>query len=141
MPRLKRKLPIKSTGPMSKLVERAIKRQENQNFRNSSEWRDLRKSIIDASNGRCHYCQNNMNMVFVDHVIPRSRGGSDTLENLVACCSSCSARKGASTPNEWATRERIFSCARNAVAAEFGEIIAKVLQMTIKVRDLSEIVQ
>jgi hypothetical protein len=29
----------------------------------------------------------------------------------------------------------------NAVAAEFGEIVAKVLQMTIKVRDLSEIVQ
>ncbi len=30
----------------------------------------------------------------LDHVIPRSRGGSSTWENLVACCHACNRRKG-----------------------------------------------
>ena len=30
----------------------------------------------------------------IDHVIPRSKGGKDTWENLVACCASCNIKKG-----------------------------------------------
>ena len=30
----------------------------------------------------------------LDHVIPRSRGGNSTWENLVACCHACNRRKG-----------------------------------------------
>jgi 5-methylcytosine-specific restriction endonuclease McrA len=30
----------------------------------------------------------------LDHVIPRSRGGSSSWENLVACCHACNRRKG-----------------------------------------------
>jgi 5-methylcytosine-specific restriction endonuclease McrA len=33
-------------------------------------------------------------------VIPRSRGGSSTWENLVACCHPCNRRKGNQTPIE-----------------------------------------
>ena len=36
-----------------------------------------------------------------DHVIPRSRGGSDDPANLVLACVSCNASKGARTPEEW----------------------------------------
>jgi len=36
----------------------------------------------------------------MDHVIPRSRGGASTWENLVACCIPCNNRKGNRTPEE-----------------------------------------
>src|ERR1019366_8049873 len=36
----------------------------------------------------------------LDHVIPRSRGGSSTWENLVACCHPCNRRKGNQFPVE-----------------------------------------
>ena len=36
----------------------------------------------------------------LDHVIPRSRGGASTWENLVACCHTCNRRKGNLLPHE-----------------------------------------
>jgi 5-methylcytosine-specific restriction endonuclease McrA len=36
----------------------------------------------------------------LDHVIPRSRGGSSSWENLVACCHTCNRRKGNHLLNE-----------------------------------------
>jgi 5-methylcytosine-specific restriction endonuclease McrA len=35
-----------------------------------------------------------------DHLIPRSRGGQTTWENVVAACSPCNLRKGSKTPPE-----------------------------------------
>ncbi|RDI30224.1 HNH endonuclease [Rhodococcus sp. AG1013] len=36
----------------------------------------------------------------VDHVFPRSRGGGDTYDNLVAACADCNGRKADRTPEE-----------------------------------------
>jgi 5-methylcytosine-specific restriction endonuclease McrA len=36
----------------------------------------------------------------LDHVVPRSRGGASTWENLVACCHSCNRAKGNRLPQE-----------------------------------------
>ena len=36
----------------------------------------------------------------IDHVMPKSRGGPDTWENLVAACTPCNNRKGNRTPEE-----------------------------------------
>ena len=36
----------------------------------------------------------------MDHVIPRSRGGGFTWENIVAACSNCNQRKGNRLPKE-----------------------------------------
>jgi hypothetical protein len=35
-----------------------------------------------------------------DHVLPQSRGGQNTWENLVTACTSCNSRKGNRTPSE-----------------------------------------
>lgn len=54
----------------------------------------------------CIYCQSTSAEAW-DHVMPRSRGGSDTAENLVPACSTCNLVKGAKTPEEWwASRSR-----------------------------------
>lgn len=37
----------------------------------------------------------------MDHVMPRSRGGRTSQDNLVPSCASCNYEKGARTPEEW----------------------------------------
>ncbi len=36
----------------------------------------------------------------VDHVIPRSKGGGSTWENIVTCCAPCNRRKGDRLPKQ-----------------------------------------
>ena len=40
----------------------------------------------------------------LDHVVPQSRGGTDTLENCVVACRSCNARKGVRPVLQYAPR-------------------------------------
>lgn len=42
-------------------------------------------------------------LLHVDHVVPRSRGGSDDAANLVTACARCNLSKYDRTPNEWST--------------------------------------
>jgi 5-methylcytosine-specific restriction endonuclease McrA len=47
----------------------------------------------------CQYCGDRDDLTF-DHVIPRSRGGSTSWENVVAACSVCNLRKSDKMPAE-----------------------------------------
>jgi 5-methylcytosine-specific restriction endonuclease McrA len=47
----------------------------------------------------CQYCGATKNLT-IDHVLPRSRGGKDTWENMVVACFPCNSRKGCRTPEE-----------------------------------------
>ncbi|HCN06185.1 MAG TPA: HNH endonuclease [Bacteroidetes bacterium] len=59
-----------------------------------------RKNILRRDSFRCQYCGTHQTPLTVDHVIPRSRGGMDTWENLVCACIRCNNRKGSRTPEE-----------------------------------------
>ncbi|MEM1048782.1 MAG: HNH endonuclease [Pseudomonadota bacterium] len=41
----------------------------------------------------CQYCHDTEDLTF-DHLVPRSRGGQTTWENVVTACSSCNLKKG-----------------------------------------------
>lgn len=56
------------------------------------------KSAIKVRDGRCAYCGGHAETV--DHIIPRSRGGSLTWDNAVAACIRCNHRKANRTPSE-----------------------------------------
>jgi 5-methylcytosine-specific restriction endonuclease McrA len=47
----------------------------------------------------CQYCGRGEDLTF-DHVIPRSRGGRTTWENIVTACAPCNLSKGGRTPRE-----------------------------------------
>lgn len=61
-----------------------------------------RKNILMRDKYQCQYCMRILpsGELTLDHVIPRSRAGETTWENLVACCHPCNNRKGARTPEE-----------------------------------------
>jgi 5-methylcytosine-specific restriction endonuclease McrA len=59
-----------------------------------------RKNILRRDSHRCQYCGRGDLPLTVDHVIPISRGGEDTWENLVCACVSCNNRKSDRTPDE-----------------------------------------
>ncbi len=48
---------------------------------------------------RCQYCGSRSELTF-DHIVPRSRGGKTTWENVVTACSSCNLKKGHHLPSE-----------------------------------------
>jgi len=47
----------------------------------------------------CQYCGAPEDLTF-DHVVPRSRGGRTTWENVVAACAPCNLTKGGRTPKQ-----------------------------------------
>jgi 5-methylcytosine-specific restriction endonuclease McrA len=51
---------------------------------------------------RCQYCGEHFSThdLTFDHVIPRSRGGQTTWDNIVTACHPCNLHKGSATPNE-----------------------------------------
>ena len=59
-----------------------------------------RRNIYARDNSLCQYCGKKFttNELSLDHVIPRSRGGKTTWENLVCACVYCNAKKGGRTP-------------------------------------------
>ena len=61
-----------------------------------------RRGILMRDGGRCLYCAAQLpaGKLTMDHVVPRSRGGGSTWENLVACCFRCNNVKGDRTPQE-----------------------------------------
>lgn len=70
---------------------------------------DVRRRIGDSGRGKhngphavlgeCVYC--GAPATTHDHVIPRTRGGSDSEENLVLACQPCNGSKADRTPTEW----------------------------------------
>jgi 5-methylcytosine-specific restriction endonuclease McrA len=61
-----------------------------------------RRNIFARDGGRCQYCGHKFpsSELSLDHVIPRSQGGSTTWDNIVCSCLKCNVRKGGRTPAE-----------------------------------------
>jgi 5-methylcytosine-specific restriction endonuclease McrA len=53
-----------------------------------------RSNILLRDDETCQYCGKRSRDLTLDHIVPRSRGGPTTWENLVACCKSCNGKKG-----------------------------------------------
>tara|TARA_R100001015_G_scaffold18563_1_gene12061 strand:- start:5003 stop:5521 length:519 start_codon:yes stop_codon:yes gene_type:complete len=61
-----------------------------------------RRAIFHRDRYVCQYCSNKFSKgkLTLDHVIPKSKGGLKSWDNLVTCCSPCNQKKGDKTPSE-----------------------------------------
>jgi hypothetical protein len=58
-----------------------------------------RNNIFKRDGSRCQYCGSTDNLT-LDHVIPKSRGGSSNWDNLITACKTCNSKKGDFKPEE-----------------------------------------
>ena len=63
-----------------------------------------RQGVLTRDKRTCIYCGARADTV--DHLLPQSRGGRNTWENLAACCQRCNHRKADRTPEEAGMRLR-----------------------------------
>lgn len=63
-----------------------------------------RKAIFTRDGHRCQYCGGVAENL--DHIVPRSRGGTHSWNNVVASCRKCNTRKENRTPEEAGMRLR-----------------------------------
>lgn len=59
-----------------------------------------RKNILRRDNHKCQYCSRTDLTLTIDHIHPKSKGGDDSWENLVAACVKCNNKKGDRTPED-----------------------------------------
>lgn len=61
-----------------------------------------RRAILARDGHTCQYCRRpgRGTQMTVDHVVPRSLGGTATWDNLVAACAPCNRRKGNRRPED-----------------------------------------
>ncbi len=60
-------------------------------YRATAHWKRIRLQVLNRDAWTCAYCGDQAKQV--DHVWPRSKGGEDTLDNLVAACERCNYAK------------------------------------------------
>ena len=58
-----------------------------------------RRAVFARDGWTCQYCGSRSNLT-VDHVVPRSKGGASTWDNIVASCAPCNRRKGDRLPRQ-----------------------------------------
>ncbi len=72
-------------------------RDKARNLRKTRWWQQK------TASGTCYYCGRPVGFknLTMDHIIPLSRGGRSTKDNLAPCCKACNIRKKNSLPVEW----------------------------------------
>lgn len=82
----------------------AIERKKKRDAERAKTMREARavlKVVAKRDGRRCRYCGTEKGPFAFDHVIPLSRGGPTSEENLTVACKSCNSAKRDRTPNEW----------------------------------------
>ena len=66
------------------------------------------RALCDESSWQCAYCSTVLDIgtVQADHVIPLSRGGSNSIENIAVCCGPCNVSKGHKPLDVWLKRRK-----------------------------------
>jgi 5-methylcytosine-specific restriction endonuclease McrA len=82
-----------------------------------------RRTVLARDHYTCQYCgkQPSRKDLTVDHIVPRSRGGDTTWNNVVTACQCCNGRKGNRTPEEANMRLRAMPAQPRYVALALVE--------------------
>ena len=95
-------------------VKPAKKPAKKPRFSDTPEYREYKARLYEKQGGACIGCQLGLPMrnLTIDHIVPRSKGGTDEYENLQLLCNACNVLKG------------------NKSQETFLEILGKVLPQT-----------
>jgi len=71
--------------------------------------RENKKLVIESN--ICAYCDSTENLHW-EHIIPKSKGGPDTIDNMVQACQKCNLSKSDKDPYEWYGKEKRYEVPR-----------------------------
>jgi 5-methylcytosine-specific restriction endonuclease McrA len=66
---------------------------------------EVRQYLLEKFQRRCAYCGKTNTPFEVEHIVPKSRGGTDRVSNLCLACHDCNQAKGDKTAEEWGHSE------------------------------------
>lgn len=70
-----------------------------------------RKKIKEAWDHKCAYCGSDKELT-IDHITPRSKGGTDVTKNVVCACHDCNQDKAHTPMEDWYLSQEFFNTAR-----------------------------
>jgi 5-methylcytosine-specific restriction endonuclease McrA len=62
---------------------------------------EVREYLLEKWGRRCAYCGQSNVPLEIEHIVPRTRGGSNRVSNLTIACHGCNGAKGERTAAEW----------------------------------------
>lgn len=62
---------------------------------------EVREYLLEKWKRKCTYCKKSNVPLEVEHIVPKSRGGSDRVSNLTISCHECNQKKGNRTAKEF----------------------------------------
>lgn len=78
----------------------------------------LRRLVFERDGLVCHWCRVDVvrgyrdplppHAATIDHVIPKSEGGPDAIDNLVVCCNACNQRRSRHTASPPITDDELM---------------------------------
>lgn len=80
--------------------DRERKRKQRSLKLPDSQWWPLIGVVLHRDGRRCTYCESTEQLT-ADHIVPLTRGGTNDLSNLTACCIPCNTQKGNKFLSEW----------------------------------------
>lgn len=74
--------------------------------------RCVRQRLLRNQKNKCLYCECYLDVrsMTLDHMVPRSKGGTNTFDNLAAACSKCNNKKGDMTKDEFLKSKPLSGC-------------------------------
>ncbi len=68
---------------------------------------EIREYLLEKWGRKCVYCNAKEVPLQIDHIEPRSRGGSNKIDNLTLACGSCNLKKGNSSLEQFAPEQAL----------------------------------
>jgi len=84
-----------------------------------------RKRIFRRDGHTCGYCGSKRNLT-LDHIVPKSRGGKNTWENMITCCSRCNSKKDNKTPEEAGMKLQLRPYRPNVFSVVISETVENI---------------
>ena len=82
------------------------------------KYQEKKQSLVKKYGLLCSYCDREFlyEELRLDHIMPKSRGGSNHIKNYVLSCERCNASKWAQTLEEWLEKNIMY---RDRAYAEY----------------------
>ncbi len=84
---------------------------------------EIREYLLEKWQRKCAYCGKTGVKLEVEHIIPKSRGGSNRVDNLALSCRKCNVKKGDKTATEFGFAEIAKKAKLHLKAAPFMNVV------------------